>query len=68
MPHAPRGENAPGFVDRGYILWQEFQSNEAAQTRVFRLINDAHSAATKLLKNSIVSDGLADHGLIRLSY
>src|ERR1700730_9871461 len=46
-----------------YIFWQEFQSNKAPQARIFRLINNAHSAATKYLNNSVVSDGLANHGL-----
>ena len=51
-----------------YIFWQELQSDKSAQARVFRLIYDAHSAAAELLNNAIVRDGLADHGLIRLSY
>lgn len=45
------------------IFWQELQSHEAAQTGVFSLVHHAHSAATKLLNNSIVGDGLANHGL-----
>ena len=45
-----------------YIFRQEFQSNETAQARVFRLIHHAHSTATKLFNNSIMSDRLADHG------
>src|SRR6202035_1816865 len=51
-----------------YIFREELQSDKAAQPCVFRLIHHAHSTTAKLLKNSIVSDGLAEHGLIRLSY
>src|ERR1700730_4717935 len=45
----------------GYIFRQELQSHGSAQTGVFRLIHHAHSTATKLLKNPIVRDGLANH-------
>src|ERR1700680_3631979 len=45
-----------------YIFRQELQSHESAQASVFGLINNAHPAATKLLNNSIMSDGLANHG------
>src|ERR1700733_15352257 len=45
-----------------HIFRQELQSNEAAQARVFRLIHHAHPTASKLLNNSIMSDGLANHG------
>jgi hypothetical protein len=43
-----------------YIVRQEFQSYEAVQSGVFGLINDTHAAATELLYDSVVRDGLAD--------
>lgn len=53
-------------LQRGGILRrffrQELQCNAAAQLRVFRLINDAHSAAAHLADHAIVRDDLIFHG------
>src|SRR5579872_3616726 len=45
----------------GNIVRQELQSYKTVQLQVFRFVDDAHSAATELLNNVVVRDGLADH-------
>ncbi len=45
-----------------YILWQKLERDETAETGVLRLINNSHPAATELLDDAVVRDGLADHG------
>jgi hypothetical protein len=44
------------------IVGQKLQRHEAAQQRVFRLINHSHSAAAEEFDDPVVGDGLADHG------
>ena len=39
---------------------EEFQSNEAMELGVLRLINHTHTAATKLFYDTVVRDGLPD--------
>ena len=41
-----------------YVVWQEFQSDEAAKVAVFGLIHHSHSAAAQFLDDSIVRNGL----------
>jgi hypothetical protein len=38
------------------------------QLDVFRLVNDAHAATTKLLNYAVVRDGLSDHGKQNLTW
>src|SRR6266850_1852403 len=45
------------------FLRQEFQRHEAAQLSVFSLVNDTHTAATKLLHDAIVGDGYPDQAI-----
>ncbi len=45
----------------GNILGQEFERDEAVETRVLGLVDDAHSAAAQLLQDAIMRDGAADH-------
>ena len=43
------------------LLGQEFERDEAAKLGVLRLVDHTHPAATKLVDNAVVRDGLADH-------
>src|SRR5215475_577975 len=47
----------------GDTLRKEFQGNEAMQTDVFGLVHHTHTAATELLNNAVMRDGLADERL-----
>src|ERR1700750_2679426 len=44
-----------------YFVGQEFQRDKAMEARVLCFIDHAHSAAAKLLDNTVVADRLADH-------
>ena len=44
-----------------YVFGQELESDEAVQARVFGLVYDTHPAATELLDDAVVRDGLAEH-------
>ena len=41
-------------------IGQEFQSDVAAQTQVFGLVDHTHPAAAELLENAVVGYSLAD--------
>ena len=45
----------------GHIIGQELQSDKAAELCVLGLVDHAHPAATELLDDAVVRDGLADH-------
>ena len=45
----------------GYIIGQEFEGYEAAQLNVLGPIHHPHPAATQLLNDAVVRNGLADH-------
>ena len=40
------------------IIWQEFQSNEAAKFGVLGLVDNAHAPAAEFFDNAVVRDGL----------
>ena len=44
------------------FLGQELQRDEPMQLDILGLIDHTHAAATELLQDAIVRDGLADHG------
>jgi len=44
------------------FVWQEFQGDEAAKVGVLGLVHHAHTAATELLDDAVVRDGLPNHG------
>ena len=54
-------ESLQGLGVLRQLIGQEFQRDEAAKLGVLGLIDHAHSAATELLHDAIVRDGLADH-------
>ncbi len=43
------------------IVGQKFQRDEAAKLGVLSLVDHTHAAATELLDDAVVRDGLADH-------
>ena len=45
---------------KGNFLGQELESDEAMQPCVFGLVHDAHPAATDLLHDAVVRDGMAN--------
>ena len=54
-------EAVQGLRVLGNIFRQELQSDKAVQPGVFGLVNHAHAAATELLDDAVMRDGLADH-------
>ena len=44
-----------------HIFRQKLECDEAAEARVFRLVNDSHAAAAELLNNAVVGYNLANH-------
>jgi hypothetical protein len=47
----------------GYIIRQEFESDEAMKLYILGFVNHTHPATTQLLHNAVVRNGLPDHGL-----
>ena len=47
----------------GYVLWQEFQRDEAPKLGVLSLVDHTHPASAEFLDDAVVRDGLPDHGL-----
>ncbi len=45
----------------GHVVGQELESHKTIKARVFSLVHYAHAAATELLGDAVVRDGLADH-------
>jgi len=47
----------------GYFVRQKLQGDKAVQGYIFSLVHHAHPAATQLVDDAVVRDGLADHGI-----
>ena len=47
----------------GDIFGQELQRHEAVQAAVFRLVDNAHTAAPELFNDAVMRDGFADHAV-----
>lgn len=45
----------------GKLAGQELQGHEAATLGILGLVNHSHAAASQLLDDPLVGDGLADH-------
>jgi hypothetical protein len=45
----------------GHIFGKKLQSDEAAEVRVLGLVDHTHAAATQLLQDAVVRNGLAEH-------
>ena len=45
----------------GYLVQQKLQGDEAVQLYILGLVDHTHPAATELLDEAVVRDGLADH-------
>ena len=46
----------------GDVIGKKFESDEAAELRVFGFVDDAHSAAAEFFDDAVVRDCLADQG------
>ena len=44
----------------GHFIGQELESNKTMQSRVLRLVDNAHPAATEFFKDAVVRDDLSD--------
>src|ERR1700720_355072 len=45
----------------GYFIGQELEGDKAVQSGVLGLVDHTHPAATQLLHDAVVRNGLADH-------
>jgi hypothetical protein len=45
------------------VLRQQLQRHFAAQANVFRAVDDPHASPAKMLNDSIMRNGAAEHGL-----
>src|SRR5579863_6291310 len=54
-------KTAQGLRIFGHVVGQKLESHETIKARVFSFVNHAHAAATELLGDAVVRDGLADH-------
>src|SRR5437667_345235 len=52
-----------GLAILGHAFRQELKGDKAVQPRVFGLVDNTHAAATELLDDAVVRDGLANHGV-----
>src|SRR5438309_11553919 len=50
-----------GLAILGHAFRQELKGDKAVQPRVFGLVDNTHAAATELLDDAVVRDGLAKH-------
>ncbi len=57
---SPGDGSAPAQQIVKHFGRQEFRGHRTMQPCVLGLVDDAHSAATQLLNNAVVRDGLAD--------
>jgi hypothetical protein len=48
------------------LVRQELQRDEAAEVFVFSLIDNSHPATAKPLNDTVMRDGLSDHGARRM--
>ena len=46
----------------GEFVGKEFESDAAAETEIFRLVDHAHASPAELLQDAIVGDSLSEHG------
>src|ERR1700723_569028 len=44
------------------VFGQELESDKAVQPSILSLVDDPHPAATELLDDAVMRDGMADHG------
>src|SRR5258708_30386863 len=49
------------LVVSGKLFGEKFQRHQTTQAGVFGFVDDTHSSAAQLLKNSKVRNGLSDH-------
>jgi hypothetical protein len=54
-------ETRQGLRIFGNFVREKLESDEPTEARVFRFVDNAHSAAAEFLDNAVVRDCLADH-------
>jgi len=54
-------ESAESLVVSGNLFRQEFEGNKTVQPGVLGLVHHSHTTAAKLLDDTVMRDGLADH-------
>src|SRR5208282_3732609 len=58
LPLEPR----EGMQIPGYIVGQELERDETVEASILSFVNDPHAAAAELLDDTVMRDGLANHG------
>src|SRR5258708_25494521 len=56
-------EPGEGMRVSGYVHRQKLERDETVETGILSFVHDSHSAATELLNDAEMRDGLADHGV-----
>jgi len=46
------------------VFGEKLESDEAAETRIFRFVDHPHAAATELFDDPVMRDGLIEHGRV----
>ena len=54
-------ETRQSLLVLGYVVWKEFESDEAIEFDVLRFVHHTHPTATQLLYDLVVRDGLTNH-------
>jgi hypothetical protein len=54
-------ETLAGLGVLSQLFWEKFQGYATAEALIFRLVDHAHSAATKLFQDAVMGDDLANH-------
>ena len=52
-----------GLRVAGDIVGEKLESDEAVQAAVFRLVDNAHTAAPEFFNDAVMRDGFADHAV-----
>jgi len=55
-------ESGEGMRIPGYIVRQKLERDETVEASILSFVDDSHPAATEFLDDTVVRDGLADHG------
>ncbi len=56
-------ESGQSLCILGYLIGQKLQSHKAMQPRILGFVDHTHPATAELIDDTVVRDGLADHGI-----